>query len=449
MNFEEHAAKPLLQAAGIAIPRSRLARSAGEAQAGAAELGGPVVIKAQAPAGKRGKAGGIKTAGTAQQAGEAAEAILGMDIAGYRVESVLVEEQAAIAEEYYASVLNDAESKGPLVMFSPEGGMDIEEVAASMPDRLRRAAVDIVRGLDLESAQAMLDGLGLGADEAPVAEILVALYRAYRDNDAELLEVNPLARLDDGRLVALDCKLTLDDSSIKRREALAGTGSPEWLTGLEARGQALGLKYIELDGDVGVLANGAGLTMTTMDVITHYGGRPANFLEIGGEAYTKARPALELVLDNPRVKCLVVSFCGAFARTDVMTGGVIDAWEALAPSIPVFFSVHGTGSAEARTMLRQRLGVTPYETMDEAIEAAVTAAGAAGRASDGDIGRDVEPCVGRSMGGSTDQDILGNADRRADGDTDRSMEGEAGRDMDGDAGRDMNGEAGPHAGGAS
>ena len=380
MNFEEHAAKPQLQATGIAVPRGRLARSAAEAREAAAGLGRPVVIKAQVPTGKRGKAGGIRTADTAEEAGGAADAILGMDIAGHRVESVLVEERAAIATEYYAAVLNDAASKGPLVMFSSEGGMDVEEVAASMPDRLRRAPVDIARGLDLETARAMLDGLGLGADEAGAAETLVALYRAYRDNDAELLEVNPLARLEDGRLVALDCKFTLDDSGIKRREALASRGSPDRLTGLEARGQTLGLKYIELDGDVGVLANGAGLTMTTMDVITHHGGRPANFLEIGGEAYTKARPALELVLDNPGVKCLVVNFCGAFARTDVMTGGVLDAWEALAPTIPVFFSVHGTGSAQARAMLRERLGVIPYETMDEAIAAAVAAARSAGGA---------------------------------------------------------------------
>ena len=389
MNFEEHAAKPLLRAAGIAIPRGRLARSAGGAREAAAELGGAVVVKAQIPAGKRGKAGGIRAAETAEAAGEAAEAILGMEIAGHRVASVLVEEQAAVAVEYYAAVLNDAASKGPLVMFSPEGGMDVEEVAASMPERLRSAPVDISRGLDIQSARAMLEGLGLGAGgassaetaatEAAVAGALVALYRAYRDNDAELLEVNPLAKLADGRLVALDCKLVLDDSGVERRRALADKGSPERLTGLEARGKALGLKYIELDGDVGVLANGAGLTMTTMDVVTHHGGRPANFLEIGGDAYTKAKPALELVLDNPRVRSLVVNFCGAFARTDVMTGGVLDAWEALAPSVPIFFSVHGTGSAEARAMLRERLGVTPYETMDEAIAAAVAAADAAGR----------------------------------------------------------------------
>ena len=407
MNFEEHAAKPLLRAAGIAVPRGRPARSAAEARAAAAELAGPVVVKAQVPTGKRGKAGGIRTADTAEEAASATEAILGMDIAGHRVESVLVEERAAIAAEYYAAVLNDAASKGPLVMFSSVGGMDVEEVAASMPDRLRRAPVDIARGLDLESARRMLEGLGLGAGEAQVAEILVSLYRAYRDNDAELLEVNPLARLEDGRLVALDCKFTLDDSGIKRREALARMGTPERLTGLEARGQALGLKYIELDGDIGVLANGAGLTMTTMDVITRHGGRPANFLEIGGEAYTKATPALELVLDNPGVKCLVVNFCGAFARTDVMTGGVIDAWEALAPSVPVFFSVHGTGSAEARAMLRERLGVTPCETMDEAITAAVAASREAG---------------GNAPGG-TDGDGAGHAGGCMDGDAGRSAGG--------------------------
>ena len=408
MNFEEHAAKPLLRAAGIAVPRGRPARSAAEARAAAAALAGPVVVKAQVPTGKRGKAGGIRTADTVEEAASATEAILGMDIAGHRVESVLVEERAAIAVEYYAAVLNDAASKGPLVMFSSAGGMDVEEVAASMPDRLRRVPVDITRGLDLESARRMLDGLGLGADETPVAGILVSLYRAYRDNDAELLEVNPLARLADGRLVALDCKFTLDDSGIKRREALAEKGTPERLTGLEARGQALGLKYIELDGDIGVLANGAGLTMTTMDVITRHGGRPANFLEIGGEAYTKATPALELVLDNPRVKCLLVNFCGAFARTDVMTGGVIDAWEALAPTVPVFFSVHGTGSAEARAMLRERLGVTPCETMDEAVAAAVSAARETDRNAHGgtdgdnveDAGGSVDGNAGRNTGGA-------------------------------------------------
>ena len=383
MNFEEHAAKPVLRAAGIETPRGRVARSAAEARAAAAELGVPVVVKAQVPVGKRGKAGGIRAADDAAAAGAAAEAVLGMAIGGHRVEAVLVEEQAAIAAEYYAAVLNDPASKGPLAMFSPEGGMDIEEVAAVKPDRVRRAPVDIRRGLDPASARALVRGFGPEVDEGAVAAALVALYRAYRENDAELLEVNPLARLEDGRLVALDCKFVLDDSGAGRREALVSEGSPEPLTALEARAAELGLKYIELDGDIGVIANGAGLTMTTMDVITHQGGRPANFLEIGGEAYTKAKPALELLLANPRVKCLVVNFCGAFARTDVMTGGVLDAWEALSPALPVFFSVHGTGATEARAMLRERLGVTPYPTMDEAIAGAVAAAAARAAGAEG------------------------------------------------------------------
>ena len=374
MNFEEHAAKALLQAAGIPIPRGRVARSAGEAEAVAAELGVPVVVKAQVPAGKRGRAGGVRAADDPRSAREAAGAILGMEIAGHRVEALLVEERAVIAEEYYAAVLGDAASKGPLAMFSPEGGMDVEEIAASTPDRLRRRPVDILRGLDAEAARAMVGGLGLGGDEGPAAETLVSLYRAWRDNDAELIEINPLARLPDGRLVALDCKFVLDDSALGRQEALADAGSAEPLTALEARGKALGLRYIELDGDIGVLGNGAGLTMTTMDVIAYHGGRPANFLEIGGAAYTKAVPALELVLDNPRVRCLLVNFCGAFARTDVMTAGVLDALEALRPSVPVVFSVHGTGSAEARAMLCERLGVIPHKTMDEAIVAAIAAA---------------------------------------------------------------------------
>jgi succinyl-CoA synthetase beta subunit len=376
MNFEECASKPLLAASGMDIPRGRLAVSADEAGAAAAEIGA-VVIKAQVPTGKRGKAGGILPANGESEAREAAGRILGMDIGGHRVERVLVEEQAAIAREFYAAVLNSPVSKGPLVMFSATGGMDIEEIAKTDPDAMRETHVDIREGFDARAAAEMLAGLDLGAARDAVTEFLVKLYACYCAHDAELLEVNPLALLEDGRVVALDCKFVLDDSGVKRQPDLEGQGTPERLTDLEERGRDLGLRYIALDGSIGVLANGAGLTMTTMDVITHHGGRPANFLEIGGEAYTKAKPALELVLDNPNVKSLVVNFCGAFARTDVMAEGVIDAWQALAPDIPVFFSVHGTGSEEAVAMLEERLGVTPFSTMDEAIVAAIDAAGGA------------------------------------------------------------------------
>ena len=374
MNFEEYASKPLLAASGIHVPRGRVAVSADEAAAAAVELG-PVVIKAQVPAGKRGKAGGILPAADGAQAREAARRILGMDIGGHRVERVLVEEQASIARELYAAVLNSPGSKGPLVMFSATGGMDIEEIARTDSAAIREAHVDIRVGFDGTAAEGLLRGLDLGEEKQAVAEFLVKLYVCYCEHDAELLEVNPLAVLADGRLMALDCKFVLDDSGVKRQPELEGRGTPERLSALEERGRDLGLRYIALEGSIGVLANGAGLTMTTMDVIAHHGGEPANFLEIGGDAYTKAKPALELVLDNPNVKSLVVNFCGAFARTDVMTEGVIDAWQALSPEVPVFFTVHGTGAEEAVAMLESRLSVTPYPNMDQAIIAAVAAAG--------------------------------------------------------------------------
>jgi succinyl-CoA synthetase beta subunit len=373
MNFTESAAKPLLRDVGIAIPRGQIATSAREARDAASAIGA-CVVKAQVPTGKRGKAGGIKLAATADEAEAHANAILGMNIGEHPVESVLVEEQMPIAREMYADVLNDPASKSTMVMFSAVGGMDIEEIAEQSPDALRRAVVDVRHGFSADDARALLDGADLGDCHEDVVNTLTNLYQAYADNDAELMEVNPLCIMTDARVVALDCKYTLDDSAVKRREALSASGTPDRVTALEARGQELGLKYIELDGDIGVLANGAGLTMTTMDVITHLGGSPANFLEIGGEAYTKATPGLKLVLDNPRVKSLVVNFCGAFARTDVMTEGVLNAMDELKPTLPFFFCIHGTGAAEARAMLKERQGVDAYATMDEAIAAAIAAA---------------------------------------------------------------------------
>ncbi|MCH8092280.1 MAG: acetate--CoA ligase family protein [Proteobacteria bacterium] len=373
MNFEEHAAKPLLETAGIAVPKRRLVTSAEEASSAAKELGA-CVIKAQVPAGKRGKAGGIAMADTPEAAATAADAILALEIGGHAVERLLVEERIAIAREFYAAVLNDASAKSPVVLFSTLGGMDIEDAAAKDPQALRRCVVDIREGFGHREAEEMLGGLDLGLGASGVAKTLVALYRIYRDTDAELIEINPLALTDDGGLVALDCKFILDDAAIPRQPDLAALGAKERLTALEARGRELGFQYIELDGNVGVLANGAGLTMATMDAVRHLGGRPANFLEVGGQAYTLTKSALELALANPSVKSLVVNFCGAFARTDVMTEGVVTAWEELKPAIPVFFSIHGTGEEEAVELLRTRLGMEPFDLMDDAIKAAIEAA---------------------------------------------------------------------------
>jgi succinyl-CoA synthetase beta subunit len=358
---------------GIAIPRGGLAKTPAEAAEIATRIG-PVVVKAQVPSGKRGKAGGIKLAATPDEAMIHAKAIIGMEIGGHKVEKVLIEEQMPIARELYAAVLNDPLSKGPLVMFSTEGGMDIEEVAATAPEKLRLRPVDIRRGFSRANAEMLIQGLGLGVAEDKVADALAKLYEVYAAVDAELLEINPLIVTADGHVVALDCKFVMDDSGMVRQTELARLGTPEKLTGFEDKARDAKLKYIDLEGNVGVLANGAGLTMTTMDVIRHYGGRPANFLEIGGESYTQAKPALELLLSNPRIKSLVVNFCGAFARTDVMALGVIEAIEALKPKLPIFFSVHGTGDEEAIKLLKDRLGVKPLATMDDAIKAAVAAA---------------------------------------------------------------------------
>lgn len=373
MNFEEHAAKPLLAKFGVAVPRSELAHSAATATEAARKIG-PCVVKAQVPTGKRGKAGGIKLASTPDEAGSHAASIIGMSIGGWPVEKVLVEAQTQIARELYAAIVNDSATKGPMLLFSHLGGMDVEEAAEKDPNAMRKIPVSIASGLTAEIAREAI----AGRDLEPVADELVAtllgLYRAYRALDAELLEINPLVITADNKVVALDCKFTMDDAAAPRQEEIVPLAAPEKRTELEARAAEEGLRYIELGGSVGVLANGAGVTMTTMDVVAHYGGKPANFLEIGGEAYTKAKTALSILLGNPNLKSLLVNFCGAFARTDVMAEGVVSAWQELKPDIPIFFTIHGTGEDEAIALVKERLGIEPYDLMDDAVKAAVAAA---------------------------------------------------------------------------
>ena len=379
MQLLEHQGKRLLAEAGVAIPDGSVAAGPDQAEAIAARLTGRVVVKSQVPAGKRGKAGGVLFADSPAQAGQAARALLGSEVSGYTVSEVLVERAAPIASELYAAFLNDPASKGPLLLFSSAGGGDIEEVSAESPEKIHRVAVDIRTGLPPGRAEAMLTDAGIAEPaRREVAAVLDRLYGLYRQIDADLVEVNPLAVTTDGRVVALDSKISIDAGAQARQPALreiVGDRVAADDTPLERSGRDLGMQFIELDGEVGVLANGAGLTMTTLDAINHYGGRPANFLEIGGDAYTKATPALRLVLANPKVRSLLVNFCGAFARTDVMTEGVVQAWEELKPDVPVFFSIHGTGEEEAIALVRERLGMEPYDLMDDAVRAAVEAAG--------------------------------------------------------------------------
>lgn len=387
MKLLEHQGKHFLAQAGLPIPHGRVVTTADDARQAAAALGTRVALKAQVPAGKRGKSGGIRFADTPEEAHAAAVDLLGLDLAGTVVDTLLVEERADIRAELYASVLNDPASKGPLVLFSAEGGMDIEEVGARDPELIRRLAVDIRSGLTEAAARRLVAGLPEEVEDKVVAALL-AMYRLYRGIDAELVEINPLVVTMAGDVVALDSKIALDPGALSRHgELLSDVLAREDVGGteLERRGRELGLQFLELDGEVGVLANGAGLTMTTLDAVNHYGGRPANFLEIGGDAYTKATPALRLVLDNPRVRSLVVNFCGAFARTDVMTEGVIAAIEQLSPDVPIFFSIHGTGEDKAIRLVRERLGVEPYDLMDDAVRAAIAAAAGGGTAERGKV----------------------------------------------------------------
>ncbi|RDH73983.1 succinate--CoA ligase [Mycolicibacterium moriokaense] len=381
MNLLEYQGKSLLSRGGLTTPDGGVASDQGAAATIAGALGGRVVIKAQIPSGKRGKSGGIRFADTPAQAGQAAAELLGTPVNDFPVTAVLVEQALPIARELYAAVLNDPASKGPLVLFSVEGGMDIEEVNATAPEKVLRLPIDIRTGLSPADARALLADTDLSeAERTSVAAALVDLYGVYLDAEADLVEVNPLVLTDDGRVVALDAKVSLDPGALARQPAdflrSLETGHPKQGSPLEDEGAQLGLQFIELDGTVGVLANGAGLTMATLDAVNHYGGRPANFLEIGGDAYTKATPALRLVLKNPNVRSLLVNFCGAFARTDVMTEGVVSAIETLRPDIPVFFSIHGTGEDEAIALVRDRLGLQPHDLMDDAVQAAVAAAGA-------------------------------------------------------------------------
>ena len=377
MQVPEYLAKNLI-ADALATPRGLVVESADEAGRAAGECGAPVALKAQIPAGKRGKSGGIVFASTPEEAAAKAATLLGSSIAGHVVHRLLVEPQVTIARELYVAILDDAQAKMPAVLFSTEGGMDIEDVHASQPDKILRMTVDLRHGVSGERIRAFLEPAGLEpALLEGVAGAIDSLYNKFTGFGAQLLEVNPLAVDTTGNLWALDCKMVLDDSGCPLRpelfEQLERSLGPSG-TELERRARDAGLYFIELDGDVGVLANGAGLTMTTVDAIAHFAGAPANFMEIGGDAYTKALPALEIVLANPKVKSLVVNFCGAFARTDVMVEGVIAAIEALRPTLPMFFSIHGTGEDVAIPMVRERLGIEPYDDMDDAVKAAVAAA---------------------------------------------------------------------------
>ena len=378
VKLHEHQAKHVLQRAGIPVPQGRVAVSADEAELVAREIGGTVAVKAQVLVGGRGKAGGIKIAKGPAEARTAAQAILGMDIEGLRVEKVYVERAAKVRSELYLGVTIDRDRRRPVVMLSTVGGMDIEEVAATHPERIARGWPDPRLGLLPFEARRLCFEAGVPKDQvADVSGIAERLYRVFADTDAMLVEINPLFIQEDGTVIAGDAKLDVDDNALFRQKELAGW--KETLAGeqLEERARELGFSYVQLDGDVGIIGNGAGLVMGTLDGVKNAGGRAANFLDVGGGAKAAVvKAALEIVLSNPRVCSVLINIFGGITRGDEVARGILEAIGEHPPRVPLVIRLSGTEAKAGRAIL-EGTPLVSRETMDEAAAEAVRLARAA------------------------------------------------------------------------
>ncbi len=354
MKIHEYQAKEILARFGVPIQPGRVAYTPEEAEAIARELGGPVVIKAQVYVGGRGKAGGIQFGDTPEQARTAAAKVLGMDIKGLTVEKVLVVSKLDIKEEYYLGIILDRKSQAPVVMVSKEGGIDIEEVAASTPEKIIQQPIDMHWGLRPFEARDILARAGLPHQViAKGGTILAALARAFIESDASLAEINPLALTADGQVQAADAKILLDDNGLFRQKEYAAWAESEESNPLEFEAKQEGLTYVKLDGNVGIIGNGAGLVMTTLDMVARVGGKPANFLDIGGGAKAEVmRKALTFVACDPQVKGILVNIFGGITRGEEVAKGVILAQADLPKGMPIVVRLSGTGAEEGRAMLK-------------------------------------------------------------------------------------------------
>ncbi len=374
MKLLEYEAKEYFRKYGIPTPRGRVITTPQGAHEYAAELGAPVVIKAQLPVGGRGKAGGIKFAETPGEAAAAAEALLRMRIKGFTVEKLYVEEKLSIVNEIYLGVTVDRRNKSYVVLASSEGGMDIEEVAAKTPDRIVRHLVDPLHGLRSYHANLVAKRLGYGGWKMlQFAALVESLYTLALEMDAELTEINPLAEVQDG-FTAADARLNVDDNALFRHRELEERLLESYqgeLTGREMEARSKGLTYVELDGDIGIIGNGAGLTMATLDTVMLHGGRAANFLDLGGGATPeRIREAAEFVLRDERTRALLVNVLGGITRCDYIAEGVVAARREAAVEKPVVVRMMGTNEEEGRRMLKEA-GIDSLDSMEEAAELAV------------------------------------------------------------------------------
>ena len=356
LDLYEFQGKELFRRYGIPVSEGRLAKTPEEAGSAARELEGAVVVKAQVLTGGRGKAGGIKLAATPGEAEASARDILGMDIRGHVVQKVWVERASDIAREYYLSVTFDRGAKQALLIFTTQGGIDIEEVAASSPESLARLHVDPLVGYHAWQGRQLVYDAGVAdpAERKQIVEIVGRLYEAFVACEAMLCEINPLIVTEQGEVRALDSKFTVDDNALFRLPDIAAMRDPAAADPLEALAREKGVTYVKLDGEVGVLGNGAGLSMSTVDVVTFVGGRPANFCDLGGGGDAQGVvDALEVITGDPQVRSIFFNIFGGITRCDEVARGILQALELKAIGLPIVVRLDGTNAEEGRRLLQE------------------------------------------------------------------------------------------------
>jgi succinyl-CoA synthetase beta subunit len=382
VDLYEHQGKELFARHGIPLVEGFVAESPEEARHIADRLGGKVAVKAQVQVGGRGKAGGIALVQSSDEAEQAAKRIFTEGFSGTRVTRVLVERLVEIAEQFYAALTLDRTTGRYLAMVSNSGGMDIEEIARTNPDAIRRSQIDPVLGLKDFQVRYLVGHLPLEAKEG-TADIVRRMYRIVETADATLVEINPLSLLKGGVVVALDAKITIDDNALYRQPDLAGLRASFLVDPTQARANEKGLQYVKLDGEVGIIGNGAGLVMSTLDVVSQAGGRPANFLDVGGGASADAMAtSLEVVLSDPQVRSVLVNIFGGITRGELVAQGIVRALRRVDPDVPIVVRLDGTNAEEGRRILRDagHPRIVPAETMLEAAKKAVDLAAATGKA---------------------------------------------------------------------
>jgi succinyl-CoA synthetase beta subunit len=377
MKLQEYRSKEILERHGVPLLAGEVARSPEEARAAAERIGGPVVVKAQVLVGGRGKAGGVKLAEDPDEAESRARDIIGLDIKGTTVRTLLIAPAAEIAKEFYLGLILDRTSKAVTVIASAEGGVEIEEVAASHPEKILREAVDPAVGfLDFQGRK-LAYGLGLtGPTVNKFVQFCSALYKMYVDTDASLVEINPLVILKDGNVVALDAKVNFDENALYRHKELLNYRDLAEEEPRETQAKEHDLAYIALEGNIGCMVNGAGLAMATMDTIKLVGGSPANFLDVGGGANKeKVTAAFKLILADPNVKAVLVNIFGGIMKCDVIAEGIIAAAKEVQLKVPLVVRLEGTNVEQGKALLSNSgLAITPADNLRQAAEKAVAAA---------------------------------------------------------------------------